>query len=159
MGRSRWRSLFLSDADDVLEVFPAPRSALRPKRVALRAPQGFAPTGVREMIHPGGQIEVSQGGQIRLTNRGTSLRRRPVVIAPSILACRWHLVGLLLVQGVTTSATEKRFIRLSVGMATRIGSSAGSPEVQSSEIDPARAVHVAVPVLNTKFKGLDKEEA
>ena len=69
MGRSRWRSLFLSDADDVLEVFPAPRSALRPKRVALRAPQGFAPTGVREMIHPGGQIEVSQGGQIRLTNR------------------------------------------------------------------------------------------
>ena len=24
MGRSRWRSLFLSDADDVLEVFPHP---------------------------------------------------------------------------------------------------------------------------------------
>ena len=56
MGRSRWRSLFLGDPDATfLELFPHP---------GLR----FAPTGVRELIHQGGQIEVSQGGRIRLTN-------------------------------------------------------------------------------------------
>ncbi len=47
---------------------PAPRSALRPKRVTLRATQGFAPTGVRELIHqevgPNGKIK---RGQIKLT--------------------------------------------------------------------------------------------
>src|SRR5260370_30903453 len=47
---------------------PAPRSALRPKRVSLRATQGFAPTGVRELIHqevgPNGKIK---RGQIKLT--------------------------------------------------------------------------------------------
>jgi hypothetical protein len=56
MGRPSWRSLFLGDASasffceteqtgrDVLKIFPHPGL-----RVALRAPQGFAPTGVREM--------------------------------------------------------------------------------------------------------------
>ena len=60
MGRPNWRSSFLGDAGatffckteqtgyDALEI-PAPRSALRPKRIALRAPQGFAPDLVREL--------------------------------------------------------------------------------------------------------------
>jgi hypothetical protein len=48
--------------------FSAPRSALRPKRVTLRATQGFAPTGVRELIHQEvGPNEKIKRGQIKLT--------------------------------------------------------------------------------------------
>ena len=54
---------------------PAPRSALRPKRVTLRATQGFAPTGVRELIHqevgPNGKIK---RGQIKLTKSALNWR-------------------------------------------------------------------------------------
>src|SRR5258705_12830855 len=47
---------------------PAPRSALRPKRVTLRATQGFAPTGVRELIHQEvGPNQKIKRGQIKLT--------------------------------------------------------------------------------------------
>ena len=37
---------------------------LRPKHAALRAPQGFAPTGMRELIHPGGGQIGDQSGPI-----------------------------------------------------------------------------------------------
>jgi hypothetical protein len=65
-GQPSWRLSFLGDADaklfcgseqtrrDESEILPHPGSALRPKRVALRAPQGFAPTWVREVIDQGG---------------------------------------------------------------------------------------------------------
>src|SRR6266404_903617 len=47
---------------------PAPRSALRPKRVTLRATQGFAPTVVRELIHQEvGPNQKIKRGQIKLT--------------------------------------------------------------------------------------------
>src|SRR5712691_7541760 len=45
-----------------------PRPTLRPKRVALRAPQGFAPAGGRVMNHQRvGPKEKIKRGQIKLT--------------------------------------------------------------------------------------------
>src|ERR1700675_3751128 len=45
-----------------------PRPTLRPKRVALRAPQGFAPAGDTVMNHPRvGPKEKIKRGQIKLT--------------------------------------------------------------------------------------------
>jgi hypothetical protein len=45
-----------------------PRPALRPNRVALRAPQGFAPAGGRERIRQKvGPNETIKRGQIKLT--------------------------------------------------------------------------------------------
>src|SRR6266404_655564 len=72
---------------------PAPRSALRPKRVTLRATQGFAPTGVRELIHqevgPNGKIK---RGQIKLTESHGLLRKRiterPSVETGMVRTCR-----------------------------------------------------------------------
>src|SRR5439155_17101279 len=47
---------------------PATRSALRPKRVTLRATQGFAQTGLRELIYQEvGPNEKIKRGQIKLT--------------------------------------------------------------------------------------------
>ena len=72
--RRCWRELFLYR----LRCFrnsPAPRSALHPKRVTLRATQGFAPTGVRELIHQEvGPNENIKRGQIKLTEAGTGSR-------------------------------------------------------------------------------------
>src|SRR5258708_13418389 len=57
---------------------PAPRSALRPKRVTLRATQGFAPTGVRELIHQEvGPNEKIKRGQIKLTERRIRRGQKP----------------------------------------------------------------------------------
>src|SRR5260370_41971573 len=62
-----WRELFLY-WQRYFRNSPGPRSALRPKRVTLRATQGFAPTGVRELIHQEvGPNEKIKRGQIKLT--------------------------------------------------------------------------------------------
>jgi len=75
LARPSWRSSFLGDASanffwtahDVLKILP--HSGLRfALRVTLRATQGFAPTGVRELIHQGvGPNEKIKRGQIKLT--------------------------------------------------------------------------------------------
>jgi hypothetical protein len=70
-GRPSWRSSFLGDPGTTFlyrprsfRNSPAPRSALRPKRVALRATQGFAPTRVREWINQEwGQMKRSKGAK------------------------------------------------------------------------------------------------
>lgn len=63
------------------ESAPDPRSALRPKRVALRAPQGFAQTGDRELIHQGvGPNQSIERGQIKLTEPSIRNRRKPATI-------------------------------------------------------------------------------
>jgi hypothetical protein len=62
-----WRELFLY-RQRCFRNSPGPRSALRPKRVTLRATQGFAPTGVRELIQQDvGPNEKIKRGQIKLT--------------------------------------------------------------------------------------------
>jgi len=54
---------------------PGHRSALRPKRVTLRATQGFAATGVRELIYQEvGPNEKIKRGQIKLTESGRERR-------------------------------------------------------------------------------------
>src|SRR5258708_38743011 len=58
-GEKRWQQIKLS---------LCPRPTLRPKRVALRAPQGFAPAGGRVMHHQRvGPKEKIKRGQIKLT--------------------------------------------------------------------------------------------
>src|SRR5260370_28261429 len=62
-----WRELFLYGSR-CFRNSPAPRSALRPKRVTLRATQGFAPTGMRELIHQEvGPNQKIKRRQIKLT--------------------------------------------------------------------------------------------
>ena len=62
-----WRELFLY-RQRCFRNSSGPRSALRPKRVTLRATQGFAPTGVRELIHQEvGPNQKIKRGQIKLT--------------------------------------------------------------------------------------------
>src|SRR5258708_15029675 len=64
---------------------PAPRSALRPKRVTLRATQGFAPTGVRELIHQEvGPNQKIKRGQIKLTeSRRSTVARASLANNPT----------------------------------------------------------------------------
>src|SRR6266481_5391219 len=77
---------------------PAPRSALRPKRVTLRATQGFAPTGVRELIHQEvGPNQKIKRGQIKLTESkthrlatGSEKRGSRVVFMPEQRCLRAH---------------------------------------------------------------------
>lgn len=66
-GRPSWKSSLLGDADATSRTSPASRSTLRPKRAALRAPQGFAPPGMRELNYQGWAKWVIKVGQIRLT--------------------------------------------------------------------------------------------
>ena len=74
---------------------PAPRSALRPKRVTLRATQGFAPTGVRELIHQEvGPNQKIKRGQIKLTE--SILRRNTVSLHYGTVLRTWKRNARLL---------------------------------------------------------------
>src|SRR5437667_6627933 len=77
---------------------PATRSALRPKRVTLRATQGFAPTGLRELIYQEvGPNEKIKRGQIKLTESSAFLswgsRCRPQSKLSPVRCASWR-VGL-----------------------------------------------------------------
>ncbi len=106
MGRPSWRSSFLGDAGtnffctgpDVLEILPHPGLRFAPKRVTLRATQGFAPTGVRELIHQEvGPNEKIKRGQIKLTEPRIRRGQKPSAgtrwLAVPRLRCRAELAG------------------------------------------------------------------
>src|SRR5258708_38880388 len=96
---------------------PAPRSALRPKRVTLRATQGFATTGVRELIHQEvGPNQKIKRGQITLTESRTSdfFRNLPKCFS---LRSFWRdlwLFGSVYRQGGSTSTSGQGSMALAM---------------------------------------------